>query len=392
MLTYRPWIVIERSASKAPIYKTPVRDGESVLRRYISLPEQCLSVLGPRRIPVLPAPAHNTNSSVAISTSVGFRFLEAKDYEAAIKSLGADVSLSLADVITSETASTKRIEKSADRTHAWFRDRVESKDAAPGPVFASIPPIAPERLSFYLSDLEKEFRSSLSGLAIYSSSTAAAIAEPLRSVPIISLTNPSTPQALLAAIHSGVDLISVPFITQASEHGIALDFTFPGTPASTPKPLGTDLWSTTHATDISPLSPACSCYACSRHHRAYVHHLLQANEMIAWTLLQIHNFHILESFFTSVRQNIANGAFDQDTKTFERTYESEMPEQTGQGPRIRGYQAKSVGGGEPKRNAKAWGKVDDQLQKLAEAESGVATPEGDAGDLEEHGLGSKSTE
>jgi len=53
--------------------------------------------------------------------------------------------------------------------------------------------------------------------------------------------------------------------------------------------------------------------------------------------------------------------------------------------RIRGYQRKSKGGPEPKINAKAFNKLDDAAEALAEAET--PSPSVDANDLEEHGLG-----
>lgn len=301
--------------------------------------------------------------------------------------------MSVADVISNDAASVKRIEKSVDRTHAWLRDTVEARgQEETSPLFASIPPLEPEKLSFYLSDMEDDFRSQVSGLTVYTPATTLALSESLRHLPVICLSNPSTPQAVLSAIHTGIDMITVPFVTRASEHGIALCFSFPGSPESSNQPLGIDFWSSGHEKDLSPLSPGCECYACQRHHRAYLHHLLQANEMVAWTLLQIHNFTIIDSFFDNIRQSIERGTFEDDVKTFERAYESEMPELTGQGPRIRGYQAKSVGGGEPKRNPKAYGKLDDQVQKLAEAESGIATPQGDAMEIEEHGLAKRVDE
>ena len=79
-----------------------------------------------------------------------------------------------------------------------------------------------------------------------------------------------------------------------------------------------------------------------------------------------------------------------DVTAFTHAYTSDMPEKTGEGPRIRGYQMKSVGGGEPERNPKAYGRLDDAVQKLAEAESGIATPIGDARDLKEHGFAEKT--
>jgi queuine tRNA-ribosyltransferase len=348
-------------------------------------------------MPGVTPPAHNTNSSVAISTSVGFRQLELQHYNVAIKRLKADISASLADVVTAEHAGAKRIARSADRTHAWLRDSLEEvtrgKQAAPLPFFASIPPLEPSSLlALYLSDLHYEYKPHTSGLCLYSAATAEAIPKALRELPSICLVDPPTPQALLATIHAGLDLVTVPFVTQASEAGIALSFSFPHSTADSTtratKPLGFDLWSTTHASDLSPLGADCQCYTCRRHHRAYVHHLLQANEMLAWTLLQIHNYTVIDAFFHGVRRSLEQGTFEYDMETFGRAYESEMPAKTGQGPRVRGYQTKS-GRGEPKKNAKAYGRLDDQMQKLAEAESGVATPDGDADDIEAHGLASK---
>ncbi|EXJ94006.1 hypothetical protein A1O1_02399 [Capronia coronata CBS 617.96] len=382
---------IEKPQAEAAIYSTPVQNGESQLRRYTCLPDQCLSVLGPRRVPSIPTPAHNTNSSVAISTSVGFRFLEVEQYNEAVNDLGADISASLADVVRAENASAKRLEKSVDRTHAWLRDMVENKAHEHdgqhlSPVFASVPPLEPQRLSLYLSDLCDEYRSRISGICLYSPSTVVALPEGLRQLPIVCLDDPQTPQAVLSAIFAGVDIITVPFVTQSSENGIALSFSFPGSMESRDETLGIDMWSTAHATDLSPLSPGCECYSCKRHHRAYVHHLLQASEMLAWTLLQIHNYSVMDSFFAGFRRSLEQGTFEADIKTFNRAYQSELPKPTGQGPRIRGYQMKSVGGGEPRKNPRVYGRLDDQMQKLAEAESGVATPDGNSEDIEKHGL------
>lgn len=182
----------------------------------------------------------------------------------------------------------------------------------------------------------------------------------------------------------------IPFVTSASEKGIALDFSFPGSRQGQLHPLGFDLWSSDYAVDSGPLSSTCSCYTCTRHHKAYLHHLLQAKEMLGWTLLQIHNYSVMDRFFLAIRESIARASFDQDMQTFAHTYEPELPEATGEGPRIRGYQTKSVGGGEPKLNPKAYGRSNDALEKLAEAESGIGTPTGDSSELEEHGFGQKT--
>lgn len=338
-----------------------------------------MSILGPRRVPPLKCPTQNTHSSLAISTSVGFASLNIEDYNDAVDSLCPDGSLTAVDLVQEDKISVKRLEKSADRTHAWLRDRLADNnnatenDIKPA-LFASILPIEKEQQSFYLADMSNEFASKLSGFCLYASTSTEVIPSDLHHLPRIYLTDPASPHEVLKAVACGVDLISTPFVSKTSEHGIAFDFTFPIIARGAPQPLGRDMWSSSYATSLTALSPSCECYTCTRHHRAYVHHLLQAREMLAWTLLQIHNFAVLEKFFAAVRESITDGTFEQDVSAFHRAYESEMPKQTGEGPRVRGYQTKSVGGGEPKKNPKAYGRLDDQLERTVEDKADVAEP------------------
>ena len=303
-----------------------------------------------------------------------------EDYNAAVKILHPDAALTAVDLVQEDKISGKRLEKSADRTHAWLRDTFRETDhevenGAEIAVFASIPPLEEQQQSFFLSDLSNEYGSKLSGLCLYSSTSAAVIPEDLHFLPRICLTDPISPHDILRAISCGVDLISTPFVSKTSEHGIAFDFTFPIiSHGRAPQPLGRDMWSSKYATSLTPLSPSCECYTCTRHHRAYVHHLLQAREMLAWTLLQIHNFSILDRLFAAVRESLANGTFDEHVTAFNRAYDSELPKQTGEGPRVRGYQTKSVGGGEAPKNPKAYGRLDDQLERDMEAKADIAEP------------------
>uniref|UniRef100_A0A8D0BEV8 Queuine tRNA-ribosyltransferase accessory subunit 2 n=1 Tax=Salvator merianae TaxID=96440 RepID=A0A8D0BEV8_SALMN len=53
--------------------------------------------------------------------------------------------------------------------------------------------------------------------------------------------------------------------------------------------------------DFRPLVNGCTCYCCENHSRAYVHHLLVTNELLAGVLLMIHNFQHYFGFFSSIR-------------------------------------------------------------------------------------------
>lgn len=322
---------------------------------------------------------------------MGFQTLQFDDYVQSAQDLGADITLSLADVVRTEQVSQKRLEKSADRTHAWLRDTLTSREevGTKCALFASIPPLEPHQQSFFLSDLADEYRDQLSGLSLSSTETASTLPESLASFPRICLTNPGTPHELIRAVELGNDLVAVPFVTESSENGAALSFSLQPEPGLQNAPTGVDLWSSSNATDLSPLVKDCQCYTCARHHRAFVHHLLSAKEMLAWTLLQIHNFHTVNIFFQQIRATMADGTFQEKVKAFGYAYDKEPLQSSGEGPRVRGYQTKSVGGGEPKKNRKAYGRLDEQAMKLDEAQSGVATPEVGQGfdELEKQGLG-----
>ena len=356
----------------------------------MALPDEIVSILGPRRIPPIACPAHNNSTGIAISTSVGFRQLEVEAYIEASKTLKPDITVSIADDITREKSSVKRQRKSGDRTHVWLRDHLgalESSGQEATPLFASVPAVEAELQSFYLSGLADDFRSRISGVSLSDRHTLDVVPVELESLPRLCLSDPPSPQAVLQAILVGVDLITVPFVSRASEYGIALTFALSHVDGEGRKALGLNLWSIENATDLSPLTPDCACYTCQRHHRAYVHHLLSAKEMLGWTLLQLHNFTIMDAFFADVRSSISHGTLERDVASFDKAYEPDLPQQTGEGPRVRGYQMKSIGGGEPRKNAKAYGRLDDRAQKLAEAEAGLATPTLNSEELQNHGFG-----
>ncbi|MDI4644884.1 tRNA guanosine(34) transglycosylase Tgt [Cohnella hashimotonis] len=59
-----------------------------------------------------------------------------------------------------------------------------------------------------------------------------------------------------------------------------------------------------YAEDFGPLDPKCDCYACRNYSRAYVRHLIRADEMFGLRLTTIHNLHFLVNLMSQVRQAI----------------------------------------------------------------------------------------
>jgi queuine tRNA-ribosyltransferase subunit QTRTD1 len=64
------------------------------------------------------------------------------------------------------------------------------------------------------------------------------------------------------------------------------------------------------ARDSLPLTPGCSCMACSNSHsRAYIHHLVQAKELLAEILLFAHNLHHLRELCRALSGDV-DGTYD----------------------------------------------------------------------------------
>jgi queuine tRNA-ribosyltransferase subunit QTRTD1 len=230
----------------------------------------------------------------------------------------------------------------SDRTALWMRNIIATKETLKESgndltIFAPILPLEREKQRWYLDQLVEDFRDGISGLAVYDASSLGDVDATLEALPRLALTEPTGPQELLYQISLGADLFVLPFINQATDAGIALSFVFPppeikGTDSSR-QSLGVDTWDVQHATDLGPLQEGCQCYTCTKHHRAYLQHLLSVKEMLAWVLLQLHNHHVIDQFFKGVRVSISNGSFEADREAFEQFYEPELSEQANEGPR-----------------------------------------------------------
>jgi queuine tRNA-ribosyltransferase len=355
---------IERLLDKSPPV-LQIESATSKLRRFISLPEDSVLVLGARRQPPIACPAGNSNTAIGISTAVGFRSLSSEYYAAAANILQPDIVVGIADIPGQDVVGKKRREKMGDRTESWMRDLIAKRDSGekwtvpPYSIFAPILPIPMEQQVWYMDHLVEDMADQIQGLAIYEADTVEELPEVLSHLPRLSFDNPATPQALLRQISRGVDVFTIPFISAATDAGIALDFTFPAPPksehSSSRQSLGLDMWHDEHAASVTPLTPNCTCYACKKHHRAYIQHLLSAKEMLGWVLIQLHNHAIISAFFSGIRNSISAGTFTADVAAFEAFYETELPAKTGQGPRVRGYQYSSAENGKPKKkNPKAF--------------------------------------
>jgi queuine tRNA-ribosyltransferase len=59
-----------------------------------------------------------------------------------------------------------------------------------------------------------------------------------------------------------------------------------------------------YAEDFAPLDPKCTCYTCTYYSRAYIRHLIKAEETFGIRLTSIHNLHFLLDLMRNIRQAI----------------------------------------------------------------------------------------
>jgi queuine tRNA-ribosyltransferase len=104
------------------------------------------------------------------------------------------------------------------------------------------------------------------------------------------------PDDIVGAVLRGIDMFDCVLPTRSGRSGQA--FTWDG-------PL--NLKNARHAEDAAPLDAACGCPACRQFSRAYLHHTVKANEIIASMLLTWHNLHFYQDLMTGLRGAIAGG-------------------------------------------------------------------------------------
>jgi queuine tRNA-ribosyltransferase len=107
-----------------------------------------------------------------------------------------------------------------------------------------------------------------------------------------------TYREMAQAIAAGVDLFDCVIPTRLARHGAAL--------------VAGERWNLKNAQfreDFAPLDETCPCYACRHFTRAYIGHLVRAKEILAYTLLSIHNVTELIRFTTRIRSAILSDRF-----------------------------------------------------------------------------------
>jgi queuine tRNA-ribosyltransferase len=108
----------------------------------------------------------------------------------------------------------------------------------------------------------------------------------------------SEPDDIFAAIEQGVDTFDCVSPTRVGRNGAF--YTYEGRK---------NISGAKYREDFAPLLKGCDCYTCQNYTRAYIQHLYKAKEILALTLLSLHNEYFIIKLVDDIRRSIANNSF-----------------------------------------------------------------------------------
>ena len=133
-----------------------------------------------------------------------------------------------------------------------------------------------------------------------------------RTVPMLPADRPrylmgvGRPADIVGAVRRGIDMFDCVLPTRGGRTAQA--FTRRGE---------LNLRNARHRDDPRPIDEQCGCPACRHHSRAYLHHLIRAEEILAAMLLTWHNLHYYQDLMRSIRGAVCSGTLDDWSAAFE---------------------------------------------------------------------------
>ncbi len=221
------------------------------------------------------------------------------------KTIGSDIMMVLDQCIPS-TAPYAQAEAAMELTHRWARRSLQARGDSPAALFGIVQGACHH-------DLRKKSAAFLralpfDGLAIGGLAVGETHAERYEFTGFVTdelpthlpryLMGVGTPIDILEAVHRGVDMFDCIIPGQLAQRGVA--FTARGK---------VQLRRITHKLSEVPLEAGCDCTTCRQYSRAYLHHLVKADEMLGWHLLGIHNFAFYHRLMRDMRASILRDDF-----------------------------------------------------------------------------------
>ncbi|MCR5295485.1 MAG: tRNA guanosine(34) transglycosylase Tgt [Lachnospiraceae bacterium] len=108
-----------------------------------------------------------------------------------------------------------------------------------------------------------------------------------------------TPENIIEGVYRGIDFFDCVYPSRNGRHGHA--YTNRG---------HLNLLNAKYELDDRPIDPECGCPVCRSHSRAYIRHLLKANEILGMRLLVMHNLYFYNNLMEEIREALDEGHFE----------------------------------------------------------------------------------
>jgi len=235
----------------------------------------------------------------------GHRFTPEKSI-AIQENLGADIIMAFDEC--ADPNDHEYIKQAMERTHRWaercVRAKTRNDQALFGIVQGGIDPDLRAASAEFIASLDTP------GIAIGGLSVGETKDEMLATLDVVTpllpenkpryLMGVGTPEDIINGIARGIDIFDCVLPTRLARHNAAFS------------PEGRlNMMNAVFAHDECPIDEDCDCYTCQNFSRAYIRHLIVAKELLAGTLLSIHNLRALIRLVEDIRGYIADGNFEE---------------------------------------------------------------------------------
>ncbi len=227
------------------------------------------------------------------------------------QNLGADIIMCFDECPTPDDR--RAVEESLGRTHAWAARcqaaKTREDQALFGIVQGGIFPDLRADSAAALTDIDFPGYA-IGGLAV-GETKAEMYATLDHTLPLLPAEKPrylmgvGSPEDLVHGVARGVDIFDCVLPTRIARNGAVLT-----------RQGRVNLRNLRFARDTRPIEEGCTCYTCSTFSRAYLRHLIKANEILGHNLLTLHNLHMLQTLMRELRAAIVDGTFGAYAEAF----------------------------------------------------------------------------
>lgn len=232
------------------------------------------------------------------------------------ETLGADIIMVL-DECPAYDDSFEKVNRAMSRTHRWAercqKCQKRSDQALYAIVQGGIFPQLRRQSTEYLTSLDFPGYA-IGGLSLGEPKrvTLAMVEEMVALLPENKpryLMGVGSPEDIIESVARGVDMFDSALPTRVARNGAL--FTWQGRH---------NIRNAAYSQMEEPVVPGCDCYTCRTFSAAYLHHLFNCDELLAYRLATIHNLSFINNLMYKIRSAIVNGTFSSLRDNFLASY------------------------------------------------------------------------